>query len=165
MKNVSFLLLGIVVAFSLGFTACDNGSTTDPYGLPRLNRIYLITEAEGQNGGLDFQNNRTSFGVNQGVGVFTIGDNFSPHSLSRIYFTLKIGNDVLNISNYPIDNIPGATEPDASGQYIYYSFWNRSVNMGTFERIGTDYSIEVYVVDTAGNRSNTLSKNFAIIAD
>ena len=172
MKNIGFLLLGIVLVFSFGFNACDNGSTTepDPYGLPRLNSIYLITYLDKPNLDSDFHNERTSFSVSeggrggsQGVGFFVIGENLSPYSLGRLYVSFKKGDSIIDRSEYPL-NISGASEKDSSGKYTYYWFWFYHLDY-TITQIANDYSFEVYVVDTEGNRSNTLIKTFAITAD
>ena len=152
MKSIRFLLLGIVVVFTLGLTACDNGGTTDSN--PRLRSIYLVTEADRPNFGGNFRNNRTSFSVSegsQGVGFLVHGSNSSSYNIEKLCVTFKKGGSILHEEEIPMG-------------FDYRSFWQTS--MGYYiTQIANDYSFEAYVVDTAGNRSNTLSKNFAIIAD
>ena len=165
MKKI-FLMLGVVFVFTLTFTGCPN--EPDPYGTPRLNNIYLITKADQPNFDRDFSNNRTSFSVSEGsagVGFGVIGENFSPYSLARYFVSFKKGGSIIDEREYPMPmNVPGASERDSSGRYDYFWFWLYNTG-STIIQIANDYSFEVYVVDTEGNRSNTLTKNFAITAD
>ena len=149
MKKI-FLILGVIFVFALTFTGCPN----EPDSILKLDSIYLVTEADRPNFGYNFRNNRTSFSVSegsQGVGFLVRGSNSSTYTIEKLCVTFKKGGGIIYEGEVPMG-------------FDYRTFWQ--TNLGyTIIQIANDYSFEAYIVDTGGNRSNTLTKNFAITAN
>ena len=136
MKKISGVaVLALVLVFGLASVGCGG-----PDESPQLTEIYVVTRADMDAG--NYYNYASTIGASEGFFIRYVGRNLY-EDIVRIVITVKRGATVVNFWDWPFTNpIP------KGGNFL--------TNAGIF-KIGSagSYTIEVYVVDAKGNKSNT----------
>ncbi|MDR1804174.1 MAG: hypothetical protein LBQ94_11275 [Treponema sp.] len=136
MKKISVLaMLALVLVFGLAFVGCSSGSNG-----PELTEIYVVTRADWEAGNV--LNPKTTIAANEQYMIRYIGK--APYEeLTGFRIIIKRGATVVS------DNERGFTTSTAPIRD------NFSFVTGSYVLPAGTYTIDVYVVDTKGNKSNT----------
>jgi hypothetical protein len=138
MKKISVLaVLALVLVFGLTLAGCKS----EPDESPELTGVYVVTRADMDAG--NYSNYTTTIAANERFMLRWIGK--APYEdLTRFGITIKRGTAVVSANELDFTtNVP-------KSELI-------SFNTGTYTLPAGTYTIEVYVVDANGNKSNTVS--------
>jgi hypothetical protein len=138
MKKISVLaVLAVALVFGLALAGCKS----EPDESPEMTAVYVVKRADMDAG--NYYNYVTAIAANERFMLRWIGKN--PYEdLIKGAMTIKRGTEVINAQDLPFDS------PITKGEGFLF-------NTGTYTLPAGTYTIEVYVVDAKGNKSNTVS--------
>ena len=151
--SVFSVLFICLMALGLMLMSCDGGG---PSTGPRLEHVFLVTDQDSRD--FNWQNERSSFAVGQGVAFLIYGHN-PEYDVNRISIVIKKGGTIVAQDEINI-LAPAQVRPENFEGSFYSIIWG----FGTypFTQTGNDYRAEVYIVDIMGNKSNTITKSFTV---
>ena len=137
-----FGIIAIAALIGLSMVGCDS----DGSNAPQLTELVVLTAQDCSAGNW---NPQTSFPTSAGIGFGIKGNLPGGERLSEARITFKEGGNLVQSVGW--DNLTLAfMDP-----FTYY-FGNWDIGPAG------SWTLEVYVIDTLGNRSNTLSRNFTM---
>ena len=128
-------ILALVLVFGLVLVGCSSGTDESP----ELTEIHVLRKADWYAG--NFYDYTTTVAANEEFAICYIGKN--PYAeLTKFGTTIKRGATVIGTVELNVDTIVPKSER------FFFLSGNYSILAGT-------YTIETYVVDAKGNKSNT----------
>jgi hypothetical protein len=157
MKKI-FSGLVVLLVFGFVFAGCDNGTTTDNGTAPTLTEVWVGT------GSLSTTAVSKSSTFTKGTDIFVGVDVSDPDKdIVKVGYSFKQDGTAVPDSTYELDcPIPIETY---TGRAFGFQFSVLSAEDQT-ATVGTGYTVQVYFVDSQGNKSETKTSNtFAITAE
>jgi hypothetical protein len=160
MKGVSmkkvFLGFAVLLVFGFLFAGCDNGTTPDNGTAPVLTRVYIGTSVD------DFSPITEASTFTKGIDIHIGADVNDPDAdiVKLVYSVKKGGTPVPDLTGEITSAIPFTTLTGVSAMTFQFS---KLTDDQKNQTVGTNYTVDVYFVDSKGNKSETKTTNtFAI---
>jgi hypothetical protein len=146
-------VFGVSVLLVFGFVVigCDNGTTTDNGTAPTLTRVFTGTSSD------DVSPITETSTFTKGTDIHIGADVNDPDTdiVKVVYSVKKDETAVPGYTGEITSSIPFATIP-GSAVTFYFSQLNATQQTAT---VGTNYTVELYFVDSKGNQSETKTTN------
>jgi ABC-type oligopeptide transport system substrate-binding subunit len=158
MKKSVLFIFSFALVFALGFAGCSSGDSIASTG-PSLNYVFLVSQEDAKN--FNWQNAKTSFSVNSSFGFIIYGQN-PDFDVNKLGIILARSGTILYQYELGV-NISAQKRPDGY-QGDFYSIagasgWSSS---GSPLKQAGSYTLQVYVIDVMGNKSNTITSPFTV---